>query len=184
MGSILALRYRMAPSAAILLLATSCRHKPDPPNFHSCGVLWAAMGTHSTLPPPFSPKSSTDVIRDTKLAVVRIEIRSWNPKTYRTEMIGTGTGFVIDSRGFVLTNNHVAWGDVALTNRSYSVEMFDGTAVSDATLVGRDEQTDLAALDLHRFWPKSLRFADDDDVTEGVDVSAIGFAKPRTECRA
>ncbi len=92
-------------------------------------------------------------------------------------MTCTGTGFVIDSRGYVLTNNHVAWGDDALTNRSYAVEMDDGTIITDAKLVGRDELTDLAVLDIRKFWPKPLRLADNDSIVPGLEVRAIGFAK-------
>ncbi len=52
----------------------------------------------------------------------------------------TGSGFVIDSSGVVVTNNHVIEG-----NDRFEIMLVDGT-VLPATLVGRDAETDLAVL--------------------------------------
>ncbi|MCA3692593.1 trypsin-like peptidase domain-containing protein [Aquidulcibacter sp.] len=52
----------------------------------------------------------------------------------------TGSGFVIDPRGVVVTNNHVIEG-----NDRFEIILVDGT-VLPATLVGRDSETDLAVL--------------------------------------
>jgi serine protease Do len=52
----------------------------------------------------------------------------------------TGSGFVIDPRGVVVTNNHVIEG-----NDRFEIMLVDGT-VLPATLVGRDTETDLAVL--------------------------------------
>ena len=52
----------------------------------------------------------------------------------------TGSGFVIDPRGVVVTNNHVIEG-----NDRFEIMLVDGT-VLPATLVGRDPETDLAVL--------------------------------------
>lgn len=58
---------------------------------------------------------------------------------------GTGSGEVIRSGGYVLTNNHVV-ADAA-TGGSISVRLNDGTKVP-ATLVGRDPLTDVAVIKL------------------------------------
>ncbi len=52
----------------------------------------------------------------------------------------TGSGFVIDPRGVVVTNNHVIEG-----NDRFEIILVDGT-VLPAALVGRDTETDLAVL--------------------------------------
>lgn len=52
----------------------------------------------------------------------------------------TGSGFVIDARGVVVTNNHVIEG-----NDRFEIMLVDGT-VLPAVLVGRDAETDLAVL--------------------------------------
>jgi putative serine protease PepD len=82
----------------------------------------------------------------------------------------TGTGFVIDSKGLIVTNEHVVDGASKLT-----VTLGDGTDM-EATLVGKDATTDLALL---RIDPGShslpaLMLSDDSGLTIGQDVYAIG----------
>jgi len=56
---------------------------------------------------------------------------------------GTGSGEVIKSGGYILTNNHVI--AIAANGGSVEVQFADGQTVP-ATIVGRDPQTDLAVL--------------------------------------
>jgi putative serine protease PepD len=56
---------------------------------------------------------------------------------------GTGSGEVIRSDGYILTNNHVI--SVAANGGSVEVLFSDGQTAA-ATIVGRDPQTDLAVL--------------------------------------
>jgi serine protease Do len=59
------------------------------------------------------------------------------------QMQSLGSGFIIDSSGLIVTNNHVIDGA-----RSMSVILSDGTSLP-ATLVGRDTQDDIALLRVH-----------------------------------
>ncbi|HEV3478705.1 MAG TPA: trypsin-like peptidase domain-containing protein [Gaiellaceae bacterium] len=82
----------------------------------------------------------------------------------------TGSGFVIDKEGHIVTNQHVVAGaDSAV------VRFADGTEV-DAEIVGTDPSTDIAVLDVDR--PASrlspLRFAGDVSLQVGDSVIAIG----------
>jgi serine protease Do len=54
---------------------------------------------------------------------------------------GAGTGFIIDSTGIIVTNNHVVEGAQKL-----SVVLPDGQRFDDAHLLGADPQTDLAVI--------------------------------------
>jgi putative serine protease PepD len=56
---------------------------------------------------------------------------------------GTGSGEVIKSGGYIMTNNHVI--AIAANGGSVQVEFSDGTT-APATIVGRDPQTDLAVI--------------------------------------
>jgi putative serine protease PepD len=85
---------------------------------------------------------------------------------------GTGTGFVIDSRGYILTNNHVI-ADAADGRGSIEVQLNDGTTL-DATIVGRDSSYDLAVLKVNRTGLTALTFGDSDQVAVGDSVIAIG----------
>ena len=64
---------------------------------------------------------------------------------------GTGSGELIKSDGYILTNNHVI--AIAATGGSVEVQFSDGQT-EPATITGRDPQTDLAVLkvaDTHKF---------------------------------
>jgi putative serine protease PepD len=82
----------------------------------------------------------------------------------------TGTGFVIDSKGLIVTNEHVIDGATKI-----AVTLQDGTDLK-ATLVGKDASTDVALL---RVDPGShslpaLALSDDAGLQVGQDVYAIG----------
>ncbi|HEY8172599.1 MAG TPA: trypsin-like peptidase domain-containing protein [Dehalococcoidia bacterium] len=89
---------------------------------------------------------------------------------------GVGTGVIIDTDGHVVTNNHVvtvANGDTAAP--TIMVTLFDQRVVP-ATIVGRDQATDLAVLKIDSPDLQPASFADPDELEVGEDVVAIGFA--------
>jgi serine protease Do len=80
-----------------------------------------------------------------------------------------GSGFVIDPAGYVVTNNHVIEGADEIT-----VILSDMTSLP-ATLVGRDEKTDLALLKVNSKQPLAVaKFGDSDKARVGDLVMAIG----------
>ena len=85
---------------------------------------------------------------------------------------GTGSGFVIDSSGYILTNNHVITS-VAQSGGTLRVTLNNGD-VYDATIVGRDASYDLAVLKINATNLSALQFGDSDKVAVGDPVIAIG----------
>ncbi len=80
-----------------------------------------------------------------------------------------GSGFIIDSSGIVVTNNHVIADADDIT-----VILNNGTRLK-AELIGRDTKTDLAVLKVKSDAPlKAVKFADSDKVRLGEWVIAIG----------
>ncbi|MEU0224160.1 trypsin-like peptidase domain-containing protein [Streptomyces sp. NPDC006284] len=85
---------------------------------------------------------------------------------------GTGTGFVLDDRGHILTNNHVvqpagSGGGITVT--------FNSGDTAEATVVGRDSGYDLAVVKVkgvRGLTPMPL--GNSDNVTVGDPVVAIG----------
>ena len=82
--------------------------------------------------------------------------------------VGQGSGVIISSDGYIVTNNHVIADaddiEVALhDNRSYK-----------ATIIGADPSTDLALLQIKEKNLPTLPFVDSDDVKIGEWVLAIG----------
>ena len=84
---------------------------------------------------------------------------------------GAGTGIVLTTNGQVLTNYHVVEGatsikvTIASTGRSYT-----------ADVVGHSESGDIALLQLEDASGLATATVDDDTVTTGDDVSAVGNA--------
>ncbi len=85
---------------------------------------------------------------------------------------GTGTGFVLDTRGHILTNNHVvapasSGGEITVT--------FSGGDTARARVVGRDSGYDLAVVQVSGVRGLTpLPLGDSDDVRVGDPVVAIG----------
>jgi serine protease Do len=90
------------------------------------------------------------------------------------EARGTGTGFIIDKAGFILTNNHVVEGA-----ESIRVSLYGGgrTESYTAKVIGRDALTDTALIQLTEMPAAPLqeaRFGDSDQMQPGDWVMAIG----------
>ncbi|HEY5080486.1 MAG TPA: Do family serine endopeptidase [Bauldia sp.] len=80
-----------------------------------------------------------------------------------------GSGFVIDSSGLIVTNNHVIDGADEIT-----ANFSDGTKLT-ATLVGHDDKTDLALLRVKPPKPlTAVKFGDSATMRVGDWVMAIG----------
>ncbi|MFF1322374.1 trypsin-like peptidase domain-containing protein [Streptomyces chartreusis] len=88
------------------------------------------------------------------------------------EAQGTGTGFVLDDRGRILTNNHVV--EPAGDNGEISVTFHSGDTAK-ATVVGRDSGYDLAVVKVSGVSGlKPLPLGNSDNVQVGDPVVAIG----------
>ncbi len=80
-----------------------------------------------------------------------------------------GSGFVIDPKGVIVTNNHVIEDADEIT-----VNFSNGTKL-DATVIGRDLKTDLAVLSVKPDAPlPAVKFGDSDSIRVGDWVMAIG----------
>jgi Do/DeqQ family serine protease len=91
------------------------------------------------------------------------------PRKFKQEVKGLGSGIIIDSQGHILTNYHVAGGATKI-----EVTLADGSNYP-ARLVGGDPKTDLAVIQITA--KESLpyiTFGDSDQVEVGEWVVAIG----------
>jgi len=88
----------------------------------------------------------------------------------QTTDVGTGSGFVIDKQGHIVTNNHVVASATGL-----EVTFSDGR-VADAQVVGADGYSDLAVIkvDVPASWLTPVELGDSDAVKVGQHVVAIG----------
>ncbi len=88
-----------------------------------------------------------------------------------SEGAGTGSGFVVDNKGHILTNNHVV---AAAANGAKIQVVLSNGEIEDATIVGRDVSYDLAVLRLERTDLPPLRLGRSGDVVVGDQVIAVG----------
>ena len=123
-----------------------------------------------------------NVYRNCNEAVVNINTKVtsydwfWDP--YVTDG-GSGSGSIIDKRGYILTNVHVISGATKIY-----VSLYDGSQY-EATVVGEDIDSDLAVI---KFDPpagvtlKTISFGDSTQLLVGQKVIAIGnpFGMERT----
>ena len=84
--------------------------------------------------------------------------------------LGTGSGFVYDDSGHIITNNHVVDG-----GRNYEIVFANGER-RGAALVGQDVDSDLAVLKVDDIPPgvEPLPLAEAEDIQVGQFVVAIG----------
>jgi putative serine protease PepD len=84
---------------------------------------------------------------------------------------GTGSGFVLDGDGHIITNNHVVAG--AADSGTIEVVLSNGDEVK-ATIRGRDASYDLAVLKTDRTDLKPLVMGSSSDAVVGDQVIAVG----------
>jgi putative serine protease PepD len=116
--------------------------------------------------------SSTSTIERTPDSVAGIAARVLpsvvSIETMSSDGGATGSGFVIDPNGYLLTNNHVVAYAITI-----KVLLNDGSEYV-AKILGRDESYDLAVLKIEATGLKALQFGDSDKVQVGDPVIAIG----------
>ena len=154
---------RTMPTASIVVLALVA------------GLLGGILGGDATkglISSGVNLVSSTSTIERTPDSVAGIAARVL-PSVVSIETMskdggGSGSGFVIDPNGYLLTNNHVVAD--ALTIK---VILNDGREFA-AKILGRDESYDLAVLKIKVTGLKALQFGDSDKVQVGDSVIAFG----------
>lgn len=86
-----------------------------------------------------------------------------------SEGTGSGSGVIMSKDGYIITNNHVVEGA-----QSVSVQLSDSSSL-DATIVGTDEQTDLAVIKVESSTDLTpAEFGDSDQLEPGEYAYAIG----------
>lgn len=91
-------------------------------------------------------------------------------RQYRTpEQMGSGSGVVVSSDGYIVTNNHVVSGADVVT------VTFDDKHTAQAKVIGTDPSTDLAVLKISENNLPYMEFGNSDDVHLGEWVLAVGY---------
>ena len=119
-----------------------------------------------------TPLTVGQVYRDVYRAIVEITVTSdqASPLGGQQQQRAQGSGFVVDSDGHIVTNDHVVDGA-----KSVSVQFWNG-ATYKASVVGADPSTDLGVIKVDA--PQSvlhpIQFGNSDSVQVGDTAIAIG----------
>ncbi len=116
-------------------------------------------------------QSVMDVFESAAPAVVHITVRGTaeGSMMQAVPVEGTGSGFLYDADGHIVTNFHVVEGAEEIT------VSFERVECCSATVVGLDPSTDLAVIRVRREdLPSALELADSDGIHVGQFVVAIG----------
>ncbi len=89
-------------------------------------------------------------------------------RSYKQEVQGLGSGFIISEDGYIITNDHV----VGNANKVV-VSMTDGEHV-DAEIIGKDSFSDVALLKINKSGLPFIKLGNSDDVIIGEWVVALG----------
>ncbi|MDR1619648.1 MAG: trypsin-like peptidase domain-containing protein [Clostridiales bacterium] len=105
-------------------------------------------------------------------AIVGIDIAvngAWSYGGGRSEVLsGSGSGIIVTSDGYIVTNNHVVSG-------ASEIKVYLNDDVEyPATLIGSDERTDLAIIKIEAAGLTPVVMGDSDSLVVGDDVVAIG----------
>ncbi len=97
-------------------------------------------------------------------------------RKFSDELVGEGTGMIIDTQGHILTNNHVVKGATTI-----EVRLANGKWCP-AKLIGTDPETDLAVIRISDQVALShVIFGDSDILEEGEPVAALGYIRRMRE---
>lgn len=147
--------------------------------FMASGTALGVATTHAPVTAQLGQLSETDrlyadIYQKVSPSVVAINVVSRQPGTgffgQDNEVIASGSGFVIDTQGHIVTNNHVVEGATRI-----EVNFFDGTIVR-GEIVGTDPDSDLAVIqvELPEDQLHPVTFGDSDTLLIGEGVLAIG----------
>ena len=119
------------------------------------------LSARPVLPPEFEEFFGRDFFD----GLERNDRRDRGPRRRRT---GMGTGVIVSSDGFILTNNHVVQGA-----NEVKVTLSDSSQF-DAQIIGADEQTDVAVLKIETDGLFAAELGNSDQIEVGEWVVAIG----------
>ncbi len=113
------------------------------------------------------------VSKNVSPAVVQIKVKKKagsqrNRRRQQREPYGTGSGFIISSDGFIVTNSHVV-----NQAQQIGVALQDGREMP-AKLIGEDPATDIAVVQVNAGNLRSIRFGNSDHLHVGQLAVAIG----------
>jgi S1-C subfamily serine protease len=129
-------------------------------------------GTNSQQAVPTLTGNNIEVVREAAIAKVNPAVVQVNVSVAgrRGQGVQSGSGVIVDKRGYIVTNNHVVQG-----GQSIEVMFADGNKIENVQVVGTDPNDDLAVLKINP--PANMVVAtlgDSSKLRVGQEVLAVG----------
>ena len=129
-------------------------------------------------------ETGTSVAKKVLPSVVGIQVEYSVSSIFYRNMNSTataqGSGIIISEDGYILTNNHIinsstssSYYEVGKANK-VTIYLYNDETAYDATIVGTDEQTDLAVLKINKDNLTPAELGNSDDVQVGEFSMAVG----------
>ena len=125
--------------------------------------------------------STEEIVNRNYDSTVVLTIYSKNTNMYFGEStlteVGGASGIVMTADGYIITNRHCVINES--TGKKYDrvdVTTYDGTVYEDATVIGADESTDLAVIQVDATNLTPAEFGNSDELSVGSRVVALGNA--------
>lgn len=118
-----------------------------------------------------SASTTSNIVKKTADSVVEIVTESVTTGTFARQYVttGAGSGVIISADGYIVTNHHVIEGANTIT-----VTLRDATTSYEATLIGSDEDNDIALIKIDAEGLTPATFGDSSTLAVGDYVVAIG----------
>lgn len=131
--------------------------------------VWAQDATPTATTTTTSGEmTAVEVVDRVASAVVTVVNEQQGQELDQMTPVGSGTGFIIDDQGHIVTNNHVVEG-----GQQFKVIFANGEQ-HDATLIGTDPVSDIAVVKIEGEVPSTVPLGDSDALKPGQTVLAIG----------
>src|SRR5215213_5328154 len=159
----------IAGDAGPLIAYALCTGEPSTvPPLESMPPPPRALPEPKTAPAASAELTPTQVVEQIGPAVVTVINEQIAEGETEAAPTGSGSGFILDEDGHVVTNQHVVEGGT-----EFLVVLEDGRELP-ATLVGADANSDVAVLKVDSPVPAVARIGDSDSLLPGQAVLAIG----------
>ena len=138
---------------------------------NNSGIIYETTGHSINFTNDGTQVSIASVVDAVKDSVVEIKTESVvTGSFYYGEYVseGAGSGVIITSDGYIVTNNHVIDGATKIVVTLTNTESYE------ATLIGKDSQTDLAVLKIEATNLTAAILGDSDELKVGETAIAIG----------
>lgn len=136
--------------------------------YYYAAAIGKARGEYENAVDQLEKAPLTDVSLAYQMVAQRIRPSVVSVKAYKAKDVGFGSGVVLSSDGYIMTNAHVVKG-----SEDFEIELFDRRRF-EAKLVGVDPESDLAVLKIDANSLIPAAWGDSESIEVGSIVWAIG----------